>query len=526
MFVLRLFVFFILLYSTTVFGQAAKDSLVRFSDLNFTSNQERQLFTTYLQNKDTSVLLDLFLIPSNPSKTISKKVSLDKINECVNYIEANFNSAKTNAKRTKLIYDYVHKSLLKVYKLDNAFSDVFISGEYNCVSASALYAFIFSKTNVPYAIKEKPTHVYLFAYPNADKILIETTSPDFGYYQFSSQFVDKYVQQLYNSKQISKEEYDSQTVNDLFNKYFFTDKDISLRQLLGLQFFNFGIFSSDKKDYKQALEWYKKAYLIYPSKKTYFIMQNALYEQLSNTKYKEFSDVSNFLMLLRYAEQEGQESNRNDVLNEFIRIKDAQLVNANDMALFKKSYQLIAADIKDSVSKADISFVYWYELSRVATLTSKNDSIDHYLYEAYKLKPTNVDLRSLITHRALNKLSNYSDAKKVYSDLAASIEKYPFLKEHDNVNEIISNCYLDLSFQAFAQQKSSKGEEYMKLFENGVTENTLASINQRYVERTYSEACAYYYRIGNKTKAKAVLLQGLKYAPDNFGLNERLRQIH
>ena len=521
-----LFLSVLLFVCVDLSAQSSKDTLIRFSDLSFNNEDERLLFEKYLIQKDSSVLIDLFLIPLDRSKRISTKSATEKINRSVLYINENFSSAKSNAKKIKLTYDYIHKTFFKVYKLSNSFSEIFISGEYNCVSASALYSFIFEKTNIPFSIKEKPTHVYLYAYPNSDKILIETTSPDFGYYQFSVQFVSKYVEDLYRSKQISKEEYDSENVNNLFNKYFFSDKDISLRQLLGLQFFNYGIFSSDKKEHKLALDWFKMAYVIYPSKSVFYVMQDALFEQLTNVKYNELSDIDNFLLLVRYYECEKNESFRIKVLNEFVKIKDAQLINANNVDLFIKSHQLISSEIKDSVLRNDIDFVYWYEMSRVAILSGKNDNIDTYLYNAYFLNPSNVDLRALISHRVLNKISNFSDSKKVMDDLNASTKKYPFVKDNENVLEVLNNCYLDIAYMSYAQQKIKKGEEYIAIFESNTKEDSNNSINQRYVESAYCEACACYYRVGNKVKAKAMLLQGLKYAPDNFALKERLRQIN
>ncbi len=111
---------------------------------------------------------------------------------------------KSEVKKVKYVYDYVHKQFLKVYKLQNSFADIFSKGEYNCVSASALYAIIFTKLDIPFNIIEAPHHVYLVAYPQTFKILIETTSPEKGYYQFNDNFINQYVKILYNSKLISK----------------------------------------------------------------------------------------------------------------------------------------------------------------------------------------------------------------------------------------------------------------------------------------------------------------------------------
>src|SRR6185369_10374813 len=109
--------------------------------------------------------------------------------------------------------------------------------------ATALYAIIFSRLKLPYQIKETPTHVYIEAYPGSEKILVETTSPDNGFYQFSDEFALSFVKGLYKRKMISKEEMDTASTTSLFNKYYFSSEDIKLTELAGLQYSNYGIFN-------------------------------------------------------------------------------------------------------------------------------------------------------------------------------------------------------------------------------------------------------------------------------------------
>jgi hypothetical protein len=103
-----------------------------------------------------------------------------------------------------------------VYKLSNNFSEIFETGYYNCVSGSALFALILSKLEIPYQIIEAPTHVFLIAYPNTEKIVLESTIPDEGSHQFSKRIIERYIADLYKSKLISKEEFEGNHAVRLF----------------------------------------------------------------------------------------------------------------------------------------------------------------------------------------------------------------------------------------------------------------------------------------------------------------------
>ena len=82
---------------------------------------------------------------------------------------------KKEKKRIKFIYDAFHDTFLKKYNSSVFFSEIFKNGNYNCVTATALYCYVFEKLDIPYKVKDLPTHVYLIAYPDLYNIKLETT---------------------------------------------------------------------------------------------------------------------------------------------------------------------------------------------------------------------------------------------------------------------------------------------------------------------------------------------------------------
>src|SRR5690349_14148654 len=171
----------------------AGDSLVRFNELTFYSEFERETFQRF-QKREANAF-SLFMANGSLLREDKIKESEQKFYDQVALLGKE-TSAKKNDKRVKTIYDNLHAKLLSKYELKNRFEEVFYNGNFNCVSATALYALAFEKLGIPYGIKEEPSHVYLIAYPYAERIVLQTTSPSAGYYTVNDEFKQRYVKTL------------------------------------------------------------------------------------------------------------------------------------------------------------------------------------------------------------------------------------------------------------------------------------------------------------------------------------------
>lgn len=500
-------------------------SFIQFSDLSFSNDSEKNAFLEFKESNDNTGVFDLLHCSYDKTGKPDKSIALQRINNSVAYLKTE-TAGKTEIKKIKIIYDYIHKQFLKVYKLKNSFIDIFETGEYNCVSATALYAIVFDKLSIPYQIRETPEHVYLIAYPDAGKILVETTSPSKGYYQFNTSFVSNFVTNLYQSKIISKEEYESTPVNDLFNKHYFTSESISLLELAGLQFSNFAIYDLEDTDLKNANEEIKKAYFLCRSEKHKFILKSTLQGLLEKNGYEDQENISNLMLLCRFNNSKQMEISNELIENEFEKIIQTQLIKNSDYESFEKSYLKISNELKDSALLNEIGFGYHYELARLGYMNSKNQEYEmKHLVAAYKLNPLNANLRTLILGYFDQSLRKYNDSKSIM-DLAAKFSQiFDFMISNDLFLSVKANCILDMAYQSFYLNDLAKGETYLKEFETLVKNNSSTSPTATFVEKAYSQAASEYYRKGNQAKAKQFLKSGLIYAPNSFGLQQRLNQI-
>ena len=205
-----LLTFSILVFTSSLFSQ---DSLVSVSEVHFSSDFEREAFLKFKKTSGKELLLPLLLTTSSSANAETTKLINDKILILTNKLSSEGVNTKKNDKKIKTVYNQVHSTFLKKYQEDVRFQDIFTNGNYNCVTASALFALVFEQLNIPYEIKEEPTHVYLLAYPNSSNILVETTTPLSGFLSFDDRFKQNFIEVLKNQKIIGNAEISSKSTD-------------------------------------------------------------------------------------------------------------------------------------------------------------------------------------------------------------------------------------------------------------------------------------------------------------------------
>lgn len=502
------------------------DSLVKFSDLNFRTDFEKQTFRKYQISVASSDIIDLFLNSYTNTEGYNSTKAHEQINDCISVLKKE-TAGCTQEKAVKEIYKYVHKRFFKVYNLQNSFSDVFERGEYNCVSGSSMYAIIFQLMGIPYQIIEAPKHVFLIAYPQTHKIFIETTMPVNGYFTFDATYVHKYINYMRDSKMISQEEYSASNVNDLFNKYYFLQKGLTIQELAGIQYSNYAVYYCQKSEYEKASLEMKKAYYLAPNERHKYMLVDVLKATVSNEDYKDGKNVDNLIILCRYNKINDKEVTNASIKSEFTRLLHTQLISQSDNSLFERSYNSIKPVISDTVLRKEISFLFHYELARLGFNNFKDVEYQmEHLSQAYYANSKDMDLRQLIMASLARQVEINSSVSNIMNLLKEYDGKFGFLKEHAAFNSVKGNCLLELAYQHLMMNEISKGESYIAEFESLCSKDKDIKASDRFVERAYSTAATYYFKKGNKVKTKQLLKKGIEYAPENFGLKIRLNQLN
>lgn len=502
---------------------AAQELKIDSAELKYNSAFERQAFADYIAKKPDYFALFLAVDESVTSEMyVNWKASFDKT---LATLDVQYATKKKNDKRARFLYDKVHSSFLTKYEEINMFSQIFQNGVYNCVSATALYSLVFERFSIPYSIQERPTHVYLVAYPNEDRVQIETTTPVGGYRIFDQAFKQQFVKKLTEYKLISSSEYQTQSVDDLFDKYFFNNEVVNIGQLAGIQYYNSALSYADKGEKEKALEQFEKYYFLYPSEKARFLIFSLTAEIFNSLTYDNDKKAQYLVRLCKFT-REGITPDA--ITSEFYRITQLVFMQTGDRVKYEKIYSLLMDNITNKDVRSQLTYIYNYENGRILYNQNRYNDATPYFEKALAAKPNSVDMSNLFIGNLTLIRKTSKDKKAFVVQLQQYAEKYPGLQEDNNFFELMGSVMLEIFGTSYEKGNIPDGEKYRLMFEDLIAKNPNAATDAVSYEigRAYSAACVYYFKRNNRAKAKTFVDKGLTYDPDSYELRARKEMLN
>lgn len=500
---------FFIFISFSLKSQTITDSLVFFS------NDEKLYFQKLKSETSFLLISQIDSVENNLPNKFSKDFYsfLDELNNKTSKMKMN--------KRVNFIYDNIHAKYFKKYVTNPNFIEIFTKSDFNCVTATALYSIAFDYLKIPYQIKEKPTHVYLLAYPETYRIIIETTTPNNGYKAVNKTELDNYKKYLLSYKLLSAEEAKSYDSEKIFNEYYVQDTTINLTNLIGIQYFNNSVKYSEKNNYKLALIQAEKAHELH--KKDYikkwinFIIIKLLEEQNKTLSNYDFYNI----LYKFYNYNKG-----NDIVEQYIKEKYSKhaieiIKETNGDLKLDSIKNTFANRFEEKSLREDLIYNsniilaehYFYALNFIKTL--------NYLSASYKKENSDLNLsicRSVILH--FDKITSASrglDSLKKYENI------FPFLKDEPNVQGFGVWCYMTLTAKYFNNNDFEIGLKFLNEFREKYKSNGTAIYRDVNIGSGYGAASSYYFRKQIFTKAKELLIEGLEFAPESEELIRKMK---
>lgn len=504
---------FILFLSVTVLAQ--NQNMVQLEDLDYQSGYEKKVFQR-VHSSDFEPFDLLMVISSIDSiqihkwqQSYSRRIQLLKSQK----------RPKNDSKYVKNVYQFVHDQFLRKYENVSYFDQLFTSGVYNCVTAVGLYGLVFDEVKIPYEIKETPTHVYIVAYPGTEQqIGIETTDPVGGYKTFSPGFKQAFVDQLMMAKLIDVSEL-SDGINAVFNKYYFTNTHLGIKELAGLQYYNKGLSQYNEQAYRESYESLKKAYYLHSTEEIKDLLIAAAVLATSKLEYDDSSDAN---LLIFIANSGHGDIGKQEVLGEFSRILNAQLSEKNDTIMLARSHQMLHDGLEDSATVAEIDFYYNYERARRFYNTGNYEKALPFAEAALLIQPTHVDAQSLVVGTFNNALvSDVWESDQYIVIVEKLYEQFPQLESNKHLGTLRAEIYLEAMYNSYNDGSIAKADNYQQMFEEFMESQKGLRVNEWKVARAYSQGITYYFKKGRYTSARKILNSGLKYSPDNRELKMR-----
>ncbi len=500
----------------------AQDSLVNFKELRYNSDFERDIFKAYYGDHSTD-MFKLLLANGMKGDIAFANNSFAKYESELTALESIKMKEKKNEKKIKSIYDYIHKVFLKKYEEKNHFEEIFQNGYYNCVSATALYALYFDRLHIPYEIKELPTHVYLVAFPREDQIKVETTSPLNGIQSIDPNFKTGFVKMLKNQKMVSAQEYASQSTDALFEKFYFgKNQNISLEQLVGIQYVNDAIYKYEDEKFEDAYIQIEKGYFLFPGDRSGYLLVTMGAAAIEEHKER---DSIQACMLGRMSRYKKYGIDEDMIKGTFHQVIQELLFSNTRKEQLKNYYEVLMNAINNQNLKAELDYLYQFENGRFAFNQARYKEARQFFERAIQLKPNNADASSALIAVVGRTLSIETNNLEAIRELEKYSEMYPSLHENNVFNTMLSTVYIVQYGMSYESNKPLDGEKYRNLFEEHRKKYPDIEIQSNIIGTSYGIAAVYYYRKGQTAKARTIIDKGLSYAPNNHELLIRKEMI-
>lgn len=402
------------------------------------------------------------------------------------------------------------------------FHEIIYNGVYNCVTATALYAIMLDRLDIPYNIKETPRHVYLIAFPKREQILMESTDPAQGYVYHNDDYKSMFVQNLRKSKLISEQEFKSQDINELFKKYYYVDKDINLQQLISIHYSNNANTYFEKENIREFQEQIKKASFLYPCPRNSFLLLTSTLLLLENVDYSNRQEIDDLLFLSRFIDK-GVSSQ--DIIHQFNRITYEYLVNSSRHKELDDIYMDFDKTAVKEEFKNELAFIYNYEKGRYFLLKGQYIQSYPFVKTAFKLNSGNSDAQTNLINNLSNKLMIEKSGTKSLNEMDSLSIKFPVLLENNNFIQIYGFCNLKCIEQYFKEKDPGKGNVTISSFEKITAQYPIVKFSEDFIGRAYSEAAIYYFKKGQNKKCMDLLNRGRELAPHSNELKTRLLML-
>jgi tetratricopeptide (TPR) repeat protein len=495
-----------------------QDTLVYLRELSFSAKEEEMAFDQFFSKGEK----DYFILFSQAGKKSSAS-SKEKFYAYLNKMGYEKMADKKQDKKVKFIYENVHGAFLSKYEGKSLFSDIFENGDYNCVSATALYCMAFDYFKIPYTIKEKPNHVYPIAYPNNQQVIVETTNPMVGSFAFNEQFKVSYLENLKKQKVISNQEALTKSTNELFDRYFFKEEiNISMDQLFGIQYMNDGIFKLEAEDVAGSFKQFEKAYLLYPSEN---IANGLLVSYLKAFQSKSKKDTTHAILLAKLARFSKYGITQELIKGEFSMATNSLLFEQGKPNDYAKYFTALNNHLTDTETKEEISFIYYYETGRYYYNQGKYFQSQPYFEKAFVIRPNNQDVQNTYLQIMERSLRAAANAQEGINLLTEASLKNPVLTSNNKFSSMLAATYLAKFTDDYQAGRVQDGEKARLLFEGLYGKDRDLLINSEFIGQAYSTAAVYYFRKNQTVKSKYYIDKGLEFAPGNRELINRKQYL-
>lgn len=479
--------------------------------------------TTYEKDivlkKDASYLESLMAIGPSASeaRTAAVKQELDAF---IYEIKSSKLMHASEVKLMKELHKKVHERFLTQYKTVSPFPDIFVNGQYNCVSATALFTLVLEGLDIPYAIQEIPTHVYVVAYPDTKAISVEMTALNDAYYMPARKDISRAVGILVELELTTKEEILRDGPTTIYSRFYNTNKVISLKQLAGLQYYNNAIVAADAELYEKAYNEISKADKLYGEKKVLYFKTELLYDLLSTAKFNRMQDIA---YLVAYANL--KKGDQTSVVSQYAKFLHENVILQSNKVLVDSSHTYIVSHINDSLLLRKLNGFYYLGLSEFYANAYNLKKKMQYAELAYTNAHEIPGIQLWLADCILETMEDEGGLEWVQK-LDDYATKYPYLRRH---NLFLKDYFYACSEASEDYYDENDGENGKLYFDRAIqvmeTMEDDGVLDQDAIGWLYAEAGSYLARQHKYEESLRILEKGLEASPGHERILARIEIV-
>lgn len=497
---------------------------VDISRLKYASEFEQVQFEYLDKNGSFNPLNFLFCLDSTTTEETAEKLK-QKLNSFFESKLSPLAANKNTDKAIKSIFKEIHDNLLTKYVLESRFERLLDHGEYNCVTASALYALAFEKFNIPYQLRSTTEHVYVIANPGPSQLVIETTDPVGGAFSYNEQYKKAYIDMLVKHKSISKQELNESSLEGLFQKYFYTSDTINLKQLIGYHYYNNAVELMQNENYEQSSNQLMKAYYLNKNKQVVHLLYSVLAVQINKAfDIADSVDINRyFLFSYLYGETDYE-----FLYNKYLLSSEDLLVRKDDLKKYQDMSQHMFGFFDDSSQLSKFQEHFYYACAYSYYAKKKFLAAYENILNSYCLNSKNIRVNAMF-EELNNHLFIYLLEEEEDGSMDSAINRIESLDKacaSGNLNKWKFQMIMVKAGLAFDDGKIEKGNKFLTDAENFANENKLTDFEDRFIQMGFGGGKKHYYMQYNIPKAKEYVQRGLKLDPDNELLKSDLESLN
>lgn len=251
-------------------------SQIPFEELSFHSSLEQNVFKSLSYQKSEVDLLALYMA-SDPNVTYSDVEKSKKT------LDSFVTTRKLDKNPERLFYATKYR-YMENFEEYPVFTSMLDDSSFNCVTGSALLAYLYSQNQADFTIHEHPHHVYLTVAKKNKRFLAESTDEYFGFRKMTSTWETVYQQDSFDTSPIFKT---LSAYNGIPQTGYRVDNEITTIELAGLIYYNSAAVDVNKGDYVKAIEKLEKAFYLYPSARIMTLLKFCLITELNQSNPKD-----------------------------------------------------------------------------------------------------------------------------------------------------------------------------------------------------------------------------------------------